>query len=258
MVYSCPQRMPGKIKAYTCIGRDRDFVIAAGPMILIPIHLLICHHCHRDGHSWILPLRQHRHWDSGRLCLFWVPGTYLSAWPMFRSLAVVPARWGQRGETAAMQYLPICLITQWRLQGDSSYGVPTWVPGMLFNSVVMIIGSFLRGGVSAGRNNGMALMGCLPECPGLLQSCHAGCVVTLSLTCLVGRGWRSCVDVVVVCAPPVCRRGNNGCSPLGLHAGLVTVVDSCAVWSTLSCGVGATYLVSPSRCCACHSLSFSF
>src|SRR5271168_2284996 len=114
----------------------------------------------------------------------------------------------------------------------------------------MIIGSFLRGGVSAG---GTALMGCLPECPGLLQSCHAGCVVTLSLTCLVGSGWRSCVNVVVVCAPPVCRRGNNGCSPLRLHAGLVG-----AVWSTLSCGVGAMYLVSPSRCCACHSLSFSF
>src|ERR1700678_3179307 len=43
--------------------------------------------------------------------------------------------------------------------------------------------------VSAG---GTALMGCLPECPGLLQSCRAGCVVTLSLTCLVGSGWRSC------------------------------------------------------------------
>src|ERR1700678_1967220 len=62
---------------------------------------------------------------------------------------------------------------------------------MLFNSVVMIIGSFLQGGVSTGET---ALMGCLPECPGLLQSCRAGCVVTLSLTCLVGSGWRSCVD----------------------------------------------------------------
>ena len=83
-------------------------------------------------------------------------------------------------------------------QGNGSNAVLTYLfdhtvtvtGGRQLSGVTMIIGSFLQGGVSAGDT---ALMGCLPERPGLLQSCrwlHGHFIPDLTLELSHGGGVR--------------------------------------------------------------------